>query len=251
MSPSASSAHRGSRALDVGEAERGEPFLGRLAARARRCPRGCRAAARRTAARGCRGPRAWCSRCSASKRSSAVRSGAVAVAEHPRQARCARARRTGACASVARRRAGGGARRCGGTRYASVESVGVGDGRRSRRPRARCSASSVVGDRTRLVVAAVHELQQLHRELDVADAAAAALELAVGEALALRDLLRPVPSSPGSRGGRRARARRARRTGAVSGHERGAEVAVAGDRSGLEQRLELPRAAPTRPSSAA
>ena len=37
----------------------------------------------------------------------------------------------------------------------------------------------------------VHELEQLHRELDVADPAAATLELALGEALALGDVLRP------------------------------------------------------------
>ena len=43
----------------------------------------------------------------------------------------------------------------------------------------------------RLVVAAVHELEELHGELDVADAAAPALELAVGEPLAARDLFRP------------------------------------------------------------
>ena len=45
------------------------------------------------------------------------------------------------------------------------------------------SASSVVADRIDSVVAAVHELEELHRELDVADAAAAALELAVRRAL--------------------------------------------------------------------
>ena len=47
----------------------------------------------------------------------------------------------------------------------------------------------MVGERTDSSCAPVHELQQLHRELDVADAAAPALELAVGEALALGDLL--------------------------------------------------------------
>ena len=44
----------------------------------------------------------------------------------------------------------------------------------------------------RLVVTTVHELEQLHRELDVADAAAATLELAFGQALALGEILRPL-----------------------------------------------------------
>ena len=47
----------------------------------------------------------------------------------------------------------------------------------------------------RSVVAAVHELEQLHRELDVADAAVPALELAVVEALAGAASPRCAPSS--------------------------------------------------------
>ena len=58
------------------------------------------------------------------------------------------------------------------------EPVRVGRGgrrrraRRSRRRRARASASSVFGERIVGSCTAVHELEQLHRELDVADAAA-------------------------------------------------------------------------------
>ena len=93
------------------------------------------------------------------------------------------------------------------------------------------------------VLPAVDELQELHRELDVANPAAAPLELAVIEPAAVRlafraDLHRThVPH--------RARAEDLRP------HERadelgepGAEPGVAGDRSRLDQRLEFPRQRP-------
>ena len=51
-------------------------------------------------------------------------------------------------------------------------------------PPARRAPSRVVGDAQLGVEAAVHELQELHGELDVADAAPPALHLPVGEALA-------------------------------------------------------------------
>ena len=137
---------------------------------------------------------------------------AVAVAEDAGEARRAPSGRPGACASAARRRAGGGARRCGG--------------RRTRRRAARRPALDVAavrellerverrGGPDRLVVAAVHELQELHRELDVADPAAPTLELAVGEALAR-------PSRPPARAFI-ARTSRTASGSSTSGHTNGA-----------------------------
>ena len=89
----------------------------------------------------------------------------------------------------------------------------------------------------------VHELEQLHRELDVADAAAAPLELAFGQALALGEILRPFLHRADLAyriGIEDARATR----GARELHEAIAEGRVAGDRARLEQRLELPRLCP-------
>ena len=100
----------------------------------------------------------------------------------------------------------------------------------------------------RAVGAAVHELQQLHRELDVADAAAAALQLAVVEAAAVRArprlrafIARISRTASGSSDVGPARAARLRATNAR------AELVVAGDRPRLEQRLELPRLRPPVP----
>ena len=64
----------------------------------------------------------------------------------------------------------------------------------------------------RVVVATVHELEELHRELDVADAAVAALQLARLEPLAREHLPRCAPSSRAPRARRPDRARRATRT---------------------------------------
>ena len=97
-------------------------------------------------------------------------------------------------------------------------------------------------DAQRLVSPAVDELQQLHRELDVAQAAAAQFDVALGDPG--RDVLDDPPAhrphvgdEPGALGGRP--------------HHRGDDIAVGGaersvpgDRSRLEQRLELPRAGP-------
>ncbi len=92
----------------------------------------------------------------------------------------------------------------------------------------------------RWIVAAVHQLQQLHRELDVADAARPALHLAVRQALAAQHLFRT----------RLHRARFAHRAGVehVGPHEprrtpdeRVARAPrIAGDRVGLDERLQLP-----------
>ncbi|GAB3859632.1 hypothetical protein GCM10027610_099300 [Dactylosporangium cerinum] len=94
----------------------------------------------------------------------------------------------------------------------------------------------------RLVGAAVHELQQLHRELDVAQAAGAAFDLAVD--LGARDLLDDAPAH---------RADLVDGFGALGGgpDERlqflqpaGAEGQVAGGGPGLQQSLELPGLGP-------
>ena len=91
-----------------------------------------------------------------------------------------------------------------------AEAVGVG---RSTYPPSRAVERVERGGRTdALVVAAVHELEELHRELDVADAAATTLELAIREALAL-GIPRPAPSSPAPRGSASGSSR--------SGHTRG------------------------------
>ena len=93
---------------------------------------------------------------------------------------------------------------------------------------------------------AVDELQQLHGELDVAEAAPAALHLTVGEALAGQLRLDPCLHV----------AQRAQVVGAEhavpqvvvgAGVELGAEVGVTGDGAGLQQRLELPRLGPAAP----
>ena len=57
------------------------------------------------------------------------------------------------------------------------------------RRRQRVQRVERVGAPYRLVVTAMHELEKLHGELDVTDPTAAALELAVGEALPLGDVL--------------------------------------------------------------
>ena len=97
-------------------------------------------------------------------------------------------------------------------------------------------------DPQRRVGPAVHHLQQLDGELDVAQAAAAELELALGlrrrdvlldpaaHRLHLADEARPVAGLPHQRPERVD-------VGA-------AEVGVAGDRAHLQQRLELPGAGP-------
>ena len=94
-----------------------------------------------------------------------------------------------------------------------------------------------------LVGAAVHELQQLDGELDVAQPAGAELELPLG--LARPGCGRPPgAASPGCP----RRSRRARRPSTPSARPsrrtRRPSVEVAGDRTGLEQRLELPGLGP-------
>ena len=74
-------------------------------------------------------------------------------------------------------------------------------------------------------MATVHELEELDRELDVADAAAPALELAIGEALARRVIvLRAGLHRPDLAHRVERRARRARRGACVSAHELGARA---------------------------
>ena len=94
-----------------------------------------------------------------------------------------------------------------------------------------------------LVVAAVHELQELHRELDVADAARTALQLAVAQ---------PTPAHL-TLGTRLHGPDLSHCVGVEHGwpHERlnpseeaFSELAVAGDDPGFDQRLELPRLRP-------
>ena len=80
-------AHRGAGALDVGEAERGEALLGGFGRQGPGARRASRAAARRRGARGSSAPRAGAPGARPRTRSSAVRSGAVAVAEDPREPR--------------------------------------------------------------------------------------------------------------------------------------------------------------------
>ena len=123
-----------------------------------------------------------------------------------------------------------------------VEPHRVGDFHVFRR-RERVQRVERVGTPHRLVVTAVHELEQLHGELDVADPTAATLQLAVGEALPLGDALRPFLHRPDL----------AQRVGAedvgpdvraCERHEAIAEGGVTGDRACLQQRLELPRLGP-------
>ncbi len=96
----------------------------------------------------------------------------------------------------------------------------------------------------RLIVTAVHELQQLHGELDVADPAPAALQLAFGQTLLARLRLRA----------RLHRADLAHRVGIervrpdIRRDQREkpvGEVRVAAHGSCLQQRLELPRSRPS------
>jgi hypothetical protein len=106
-------------------------------------------------------------------------------------------------------------------------------------PAASCaSASSVVGERTDGSC-----LEELHRELDVPDAAAPALHLAVREAAAVHLSLRPGLHRPHR--ANRVRVEDLRPDDWLHELEKAtAEVAVAGDRPGLQERLELPRLRP-------
>ena len=96
------------------------------------------------------------------------------------------------------------------------------------------------------VVPAVHELQQLHRELDVADATPTALHLAVVEpaphhSSSARAFIERIARRVVGGEGPAPQARRGRLI------ESPPELAVAGDRSGFEQGLELPRLGPPLP----
>jgi hypothetical protein len=94
----------------------------------------------------------------------------------------------------------------------------------------------------RLVGAPVHELQELHGELDVAQPAAPQLQLALGD-LGLHVLL-DAPAHGlhvGDEAVALGRVPHHRRDGLEVGR---AQLGVARDRAGLEQRLELPRLGP-------
>ncbi len=103
------------------------------------------------------------------------------------------------------------------------------------------------GGRAQLGVgAAVHELEGLHRELDVADAARAALDVALGSTLPAQLRRRPVAQ----RSQRPQVVRRPPPTPQRGGGSLGpgpADLGVAGHRNRLQQRLELPRLGPPLP----
>jgi len=96
------------------------------------------------------------------------------------------------------------------------------------------------------VLASVHELEELDRELDVADAASAPLDLSLGEAPAGELVLGPglhgphLPQLVGAEGARP-------QSFGGGGLEGGAEVGAPGRRSGLQQGLELPGLGPVLP----
>ncbi len=96
------------------------------------------------------------------------------------------------------------------------------------------------------VGSAVHQLQQLHRELDVADAARSSLQLPSGHAAA-----RHLGFGPGLHGPQRAevvgRQRPAPQGFGGGGGEGGGQLGRPGHRPGLEQRLELPGRGPSLP----
>ncbi len=233
-------AHRGPRALDVGEPERGQAFLRRLGRQRTGAREGLEQrreeqpfvdAAHRELVLAVLGLEAF--------QRGAFR--AVAVAEHTREPH-PRVRVGGDQVSlllvVELEAVLDGAEELIG----AIESVGVG-----------ALDVAAVGELVQRVegggrphggvVTTVHELQQLHGELDVADATATTLELAVADALALGALLGALLHGPDLADGvgvellgphpRRG-----------DGHEPLTELEVAGDRSCLHQRLELPVARP-------
>ena len=174
--PAVSAADVGERPARVAEADRREPRLGLLAreleARRRAAPPQPRAGAGRRAARAGRA-RAACVVCQSAMSSAALR----------REARGARASTRSSPRRAASGGCGGGVRAAGGAR------ARAGSGSRARTPpppRDRCSRARR-GRRARGACRAagpprrspVHELQQLHGELDVAQAAGAELELHV------------------------------------------------------------------------
>ena len=89
---------------------------------------------------------------------------------------------------------------------------------------------------------AVHELEQLHGELDVADAAGAELDL-VGDLAGGNVLGDPLAHALHAVDEVLARGARPD-LGLNGGHVRLAELQVSGDRAGLQQRLELPALGP-------
>ncbi len=94
-----------------------------------------------------------------------------------------------------------------------------------------------------LVVAAVHELEQLHCELDVANAAATTLELPIREALLLQLGLRPALHRPHLADGVGVESL-GEHEGARQIDEAPAQPCVARDRTRLQEGLELPVARP-------
>ena len=185
--PAAQLAHRGAGALDVGEAERGEPFLGGF--RGQRAGAGERLEQWREEEALVDAPhRPLVLPVLGLEPLERGPLGAVAVAEdtrEPHQRLLVGRDEVGLLLVVELEAVLDGAQELVGAVEAidvgSVDVATVGELVRARRA---SSASGRVSS-----CAPVHELQQLHRELDVADAAAPALQLAFAETLPLGDLL--------------------------------------------------------------
>ena len=170
--------------------------------------------------------------------------GFVREAERPR-ARCSRL--ASDVGSVCVCRPASSCRRCSTWRrntYASTRSAASSSARRSLR-RQQVERVERRPDAQLRVVTSVDELQELHRELDVADAAAAELHLPAREAAACRSRARRVDLRRGSARSPPAPSGPARRT-ARSSEERTPELAVTRREAALDQRLELPDLRPAR-----
>ena len=242
LNPRVSSRERGAGPAGVAEPERREPLLRGVGGDGDRRPRACRAAGRRRASRGSPGPRLVRSvvrvegverRSGPGDRGSRGRGrvGCGPPGSVGRVCVCCSSQSWSRCSTVRR------------NRYASA---------RARRPRTRRSPPSAsllerverVRGADRLVVATMDELQELDRELDVADPAAAALQLAVVETLPAPSRLRRAPSSPAPRGPRRGRGPSGQTWRPAVSMKRRAELVVAGDGPGLDEGLELPGLGP-------
>ena len=225
----------------VAVAERRQPSLGRLGRRA--APRSAAAAPRPPAAAGRRAVRA-CRRTSRACCATAVddgrrrrRTGPERAAEPPQVARQPSA--SGGCAAAgtagcgARARAGPGRPRRASPRRR---------GRRSHRVPAAPAPPGWCRVRSALLGAAVHELEQLHAELDVAQPAGPELELPLGLAAGTCcSTRRRIACTSATKLSRPAAPHDQRADGR---DVRLPELAVTGHRAGLEQRLELPGLGP-------